>query len=204
MPRIGAGWRAALPWLLVIMLGACATRPPAEPPSGTTPGGATPLGWYGRFAVSSVESGAQAREERASGRFLLRREAGGAMIEISSPLGQTIAVARTNAFGARLETSRGEVFMAPSAEALLEQAFGWRIPVSQLPDWLEGRFARPLEYAPDDPQRAVATVADGWRVRIEEFRDARPRRLALHWPDGPEAGARRLALVLLIDGREER
>lgn len=203
MSLAGARWRFVLVLALLPWLAACATRPPADAVSGAGIGGRGPQGWFGRFAVSSFQAGPDAAEERVSGRFLLRRLAGGSVLEISSTLGQTMAVARTDASGARLETANGGVFTAPSAEALLEQAFGWRIPVAHLPDWLEGRFERPVEFSPDDPLRAVATVSGGWRVRVDEFRESRPRRIALQWPDPPEAGARRLALLLVIDGREE-
>lgn len=171
---------------LALALAGCATPTVIAPaPTAATPGEAH--GWYGRFSATSVVPGESAREERFSGRFLLRRSSGESVIEISSVLGQTMAVAHSGPQGARLETADGKVFTAASADELLEQVFGWRIPVALLPDWLEGRFG---------------ADAGGWRVRVEELRDQLPRRLALRWPEPPSAGRPTLALLLIIDGRE--
>ncbi len=186
--------------VLVLVLGACATPEASAPAPG--PAADTQVnGWYGRFSATSAVAGETAREERFSGRFLLRRTPGESVIEISSVLGQTMAVAHSGPAGARLETADGKIFTAASAEELLERVFGWRIPVSLLPDWLEGRFGSAAgEQA--GPAPATVIVAQGWRVRVEELRDERPRRLALRWPEPPSPGQPELALLLVIDGRE--
>lgn len=172
--------------VLVLALAGCAT-PAAIAPAPASGTAAEVHGWYGRFSATSVVPGDATREERFSGRFLLRRVSGESVIEISSVLGQTMAVARSGPHGARLETADGKVFTAPSADELLERVFGWRIPVALLPDWLEGR---------------LGADAGGWLVQIEELRDQLPRRLALRWPEPPSAGQPNLALLLIVDGRE--
>ncbi len=172
--------------VLVFVLAGCATPAAIAPaPASDTP--AAVHGWYGRFSATSVVPGNATREERFSGRFLLRRSSGESVIEISSVLGQTIAIARSGPNGARLETADGKVFTAASADELLERVLGWRIPVALLPDWLEGRFG---------------ADAGGWQVQVEELIDQLPRRLALRWPEPPRAGQASLALLLIIDGRE--
>ncbi len=195
--------------VLVLALAACATPEIVE----SVPGAgarAEAHGWYGRFSATSTAPGDAPREERFSGRFLLRRVSGGSVIEISSVLGQTMAIAHSGPGGARLETADGKVYTAASAEELLEQVFGWRIPVSLLPDWLEGHFGadtrgaagRSPAAAGAASAQAAAIVTEGWQVRVEELRNERPHRLALRWPEPPSPGLPALALLLIIDGRE--
>ena len=187
MARTLSAWRL-LAMVLVLATAACATPPPTGPAPGTLVPGEV-HGWYGRFSATSVvTTGDAPREERSSGRFLLRRSPdGGSVIEISSVLGQTMAVARNTPAGARLETADGKTFTAPSADELLARVFGWHFPVAQLPDWLEGR---------------IGSESGGWQVKVEESRDGAPRRLALRWPGRPDGGEPSLALLLIVDGRE--
>ena len=184
---------AALAAASVIALAGCAT--PSAPP-GPAAGEGPPNLWTGRFAATVTEAGDGAREERSSGRFSLRVEGPSTELELSSPLGQTIAQVRLDDGRATLLAADGKSWQAPSAEALTEQVFGWRVPLANLPDWLEGRIAEPTER---DGSRVVAGLDHGWSVRIDASEAGRPRRLALDWPAGGGAGERRLSLRLVVD-----
>jgi outer membrane lipoprotein LolB len=184
---------AALAAASVLALAGCAT--PSTPP-GPAAGEGPPNLWTGRFAATVTEAGDGAREERSSGRFSLRVEGPSTEIELSSPLGQTIAQVRLDDGRATLRAADGKSWQAPSAEALTEQVFGWRVPLANLPDWLEGRIAEPTER---DGSRVVAGLDHGWSVRIDASEAGRPRRLALDWPAGAGAGERRLSLRLVVD-----
>ena len=184
---------AALAAASVLALAGCAT--PSAPP-GPAAGEGPPNLWTGRFAATVTEAGDGAREERSSGRFSLRVEGPSTEIELSSPLGQTIAQVRLDDGRATLLAADGKSWQAPSAEALTEQVFGWRVPLANLPDWLEGRIAEPTER---DGSRVVAGLDHGWSVRIDASEAGRPRRLALDWPAGGGAGERRLSLRLVVD-----
>ncbi|MCO5106847.1 MAG: outer membrane lipoprotein LolB [Burkholderiaceae bacterium] len=184
---------AALAAAAAIALAGCAT-PGAAPGLATAEG--PPNLWTGRFAATVTEAGYDAREERSSGRFALRVEGARTELELSSPLGQTIAQVRLDAAGATLLAADGKSWQAPSAEALTEQVFGWRVPLANLPDWLEGRIAEPTER---DGARVVAGREHGWSVRIDAAGTGRPRRLALDWPAGAGGSQRRLSLRLVVD-----
>ncbi len=180
---------AALATALALGLAACATPPPVAAPAGGPPNE-----WSGRFAAT-VHSGA-AEPERSSGRYLLRADGVRAELELASPLGQTVARISLDEGQATLVTADGKSIRAVSAEALTEEAFGWRVPLANLADWLEGRIAQPTER---EGERVVAGVERGWSVRVEAHDGQRPRRLALEWPVGARPGERRLSVRLMID-----
>ncbi|MCO5100805.1 MAG: outer membrane lipoprotein LolB [Burkholderiaceae bacterium] len=170
-------------------------------PTVVAPPAAPPNFWSGRFAVTYAEGGYQPREERSSGRFTLLANGERRELDLSSPLGQTIAQVTLDSGEAVLVASDGSRYRAPSAETLTEQVFGWRVPIGDLPRWLAGRVAKPTQR---EDGRVVAGVDGGWSVRFEAFEGERPRRLALDWPaDGADGGAsyaaRRLELKLVVD-----
>ena len=184
---------AALAAALAIALAGCAT-PPTAPGQAVADG--PPNLWTGRFSATVTGSGDGAREERSSGRFSLRVDGPRTQIELSSPMGQTIAQVTLDAGLATLLASDGKSWQAPSAEALTEQVFGWRVPLGNLPDWLEGRIGEPTER---DGDRVVAGREHGWFIRIDSRDGDRPRRVALDWPAQAGDGERRLSLRLAID-----
>ena len=176
-----------------LLAAGCATPVPPPVPAAS---GATPNFWSGRFAVTYSEGGYQPREERSSGRFTLLADGERRELELSSPLGQTMAQVTLDANEAVLVASDGSRYRAPSAETLTEQVFGWRVPIGDLPRWLAGRVAQPTQR---DGGRVVAGIDSGWSVRFEAFDAGRPRRLSLDWPAGAADGARRLELKLVVD-----
>jgi len=178
---------------VALFVAGCAT--PVAPPAPETPG-TTPNFWSGRFAVTYSEGGYQPREERSSGRFTLLANGERRELELSSPLGQTMAQVTLDSGEALLVASDGSRFRAPSAETLTEQVFGWRVPIGDLPRWLAGRVAQPTQR---EDGRVVAGTDSGWSVRFEAFDGERPRRLSLDWPAATEDVARRLELKLVVD-----
>lgn len=187
--------RLALTWLAALSLaaGGCATAPPApEPQAGVTEAGQ----WSGRFAATVAEPGPEAVVERASGRFVLESRAGQTLLELLSPLGQTLATATLQDGRAELQTAAGERYEAASAEALVERAFGWRMPIGDLPRWLRGRLDGPGEH---ENGRQVTGVENDWAIRLHDWRTGGPGRLDLDWPAVPASGQRKLNLKLIVD-----
>lgn len=180
----------------VLSLAGCAGLPGTATDATTPPDAATPTHWSGRFAVTVTESGHEPREERASGRFVLDSLGPATVLELFSPLGQTLASARIDSTGATLVAADGQRYQAPSAELLTEQVVGWRVPVGDLPRWLRGELEQPDKVLAGRP---VSGMERGWTIRMENWQPAGPRRLALEWPDRADQTGRRISVRLIVD-----
>ena len=168
----------------------CASAGCAVLPAPTLPGTAGVSTWHGRFAVTLTPAD-QSQAQRSSGRFTLSTSSKAAELELISPLGATLALARVDERGATMSTADGKRWDAASAEALTEQALGWRVPVLRLPGWLRGEVAEPLqtEPAPGGGTRLVQGRDGDWTVQIDQWSDHGPQRMTLRWPADPAAAS---------------
>ncbi len=151
--------------------------------------------WSGRFALTI--SAPEAAEQRQSGSFSLTERRNVTELELSNPLGVTLASARIEASGATLVTADGKRFEADSAEELTEKLFGWRIPIQRLPAWFSGKPARitGFQTEPDRPSRLEQPEQpeprarpktgeeDGWLIRYDLWKDDRLARIQIDFPD---------------------
>jgi len=173
---------------LALVLAGCASLP-------TTTGGAR---YSGRFAL--VVNGSD-RHETASGRFDLTVGRSDVTLDLSTPLGTTVARVQSGPGGARLTvpTAGGlRTEQGPDPDALSLQVLGWTLPVSGIGDWIEGRPApdRPYRLARGEDGTAQLEQ-DGWTIRFETVgAEARVRRLDLSRPQQGEAPAVTLRVVL--------
>jgi outer membrane lipoprotein LolB len=159
--------RLALGVAAAAVLGACASLPE----HGVAPPGGFELS--GRVAV-------QHAKESGSARIFWRHSRDADQMLITTPVGQGIANLTREGDRFLLVTSDKREFRAADAETLTEEALGWRLPLSGLADWVQGRASpgRPAEVIPqavDGPE----IHQDGWRVAYEEFREGRPFRMRL-------------------------
>ena len=165
------------------LLTACALAP-------RLPSSPTQLEYSGRFSVSWRTDPGENNAQRASGNFLLRVDGPRSELEVSSPLGQTLAVARVAPGEATLVSADGARFSASDAQTLTEQAFGWPAPLAQLPLWLAGASSaggapaamagREAAAGPGgsaSPAQAPTRFIDAnWQVSIDEWQAGAPRR----------------------------
>ncbi len=179
-----------------LVLGGCAAlAPDATPPEPER--GPALSEWAGRFSALYTQPGAPGETQNASGRFRLAHRDGKTLLELSTPIGQTIAQAQVDHQGARLTDHQGRHYQATSVESLTEQLFGWRVPVLRLSAWLQGQFGPAGEAGPG--QSWVGQEA-GWELRVENWLDGRSvRTLQLSWPAAGVAADRRLRLRLIVD-----
>ena len=166
----GAPARAlAVSFLLVTLLTACAT-PILAPPD---------RAYSGRFAVTTALG---EQRENVSGRFNLEIRGPQQIVELSSPLGTTVARVEIEPGGARATGGQMQEVRGADADALTQQLLGWPLPVSGLADWIEGRPV-PTRVARVEREggRVVLLEQDGWTIRLPEYSEAtaRPRRLVL-------------------------
>lgn len=184
-PSQGAAGR----WLVVlfvILVTGCATMP--ETTSDRL--------YTGRFSAVAVQG---EKRESVSGRFSVEVRGDRQRIDLSTPLGTTVARIEVgpegaNASGPGMRDARG-----PDADALAEQLLGWRLPVSGLPDWIEGRPV-PSRRAVlgHEGSRLVLIEQDGWTVRIDDTfaTSGRPRLIVLERAASPLAPGVVLRLVV--------
>jgi outer membrane lipoprotein LolB len=165
--------RLALCVATAAILGACVTLPEhgAAPPGG--------FELSGRVAVRNAK-------DSGSARIFWRHSIDADEMLITSPVGQTIARIRRNDGRFSLETGDRKAYRASDAETLTEQALGWRLPLSGLSDWVQGRASpdRPAEVT--GAGEGLEIRQDGWRVAYEEFREDRPTRMRLSREGGIE------------------
>ena len=162
----------AFAFLAVIALSACAEL------QRTGPREDAEFELAGRIAV-------RYREEAASGNVAWRHARDADELLITSPVGS--AVARLVREGGEfvLSTSDQREFRARDAEALTEQALGFRLPIAGLADWVRGRAAagQPATLVRDAQGRPATLEQGGWRIEYQEFRaDGLPVRLKLAYP----------------------
>lgn len=171
--------RALAALLLALLLAACASAPraPAE------------QRWSGRFSALATQG---EWRESVSGRFLLEQRGLRYSLELSTPIGGTVARIESGPEGASARGLQIAETHGPDAEALSQELLGFALPVRGLPDWIQGR-----PY-PGPSQRSDEILEqDGWRIRVLE-RDSQgePRRLLFERAESPDAPAVRLQLVL--------
>jgi outer membrane lipoprotein LolB len=177
------GWLAVL---LATVLTGCATAPATTPDRLYT----------GRFsAVATLGD----KRESVSGRFSVEVRGDRQRIDLATPLGTTVARIEVGPDGASASGPGMQDARGPDADALAEQLLGWRLPVSGLSDWIEGRPvpSRPARVERDG-DRAVLIDQDGWTVRIAETFAAsdRPRLVVLERAASPLAPGVILRLVV--------
>jgi outer membrane lipoprotein LolB len=177
---------------LATLVAGCGSLPPADP---------TMTIHTGRFSAVIRQGGSQ---ESVTGRFTLATGGGRTVLDLASPLGNTLARVEADAGGASLTAPRDDGTLATwegtDADALAESVLGYRLPVTGLPDWIAGRAVaeRPALRSPQDGP-AQRIEQDGWIIVVDQWFDQNglPRRLTLDRGTGSEATpALRLRLVL--------
>lgn len=111
-------------------------------------------------------------------------------LDLSSPLGQTIARLSGDASGVRLQTPDGRIETASDWASLTTRALGWPLPVEGLAFWIQGvpRAGAPAAVEPGQDGMPASLRQDGWSIVYLAFeRDgdgtSRPQRLTLDYPE---------------------
>ena len=184
----GASMRAlAVALTSAALLTACATTPSVSPAD---------RAYTGRFAVTTALG---EKRENVSGRFNFEVRGHQQLLELASPLGTTVARIEIEPGGARVIGAQMQEVRGADADAVTEQLLGWRLPVSGLADWIEGRpVAERAARLQRDGDRIVFIEQDGWEIRLSEYFEGteRPRRLALERPAGPSTPSVLLRLIV--------
>ncbi len=125
------------------------------------------------------------REEAASGNVAWRHARDTDELLITSPVGSVVARLVRDDTGFLLTTSDKRELRADDAEALTEQALGFRLPLAGLADWVRARpvAGQPAVLVRDAQGRPASLEQSGWRIEYQETRaDGLPTRLKLSYP----------------------
>jgi outer membrane lipoprotein LolB len=189
-PHHSAGSHALL---LLLALTACAT-PPAREPSPTVLDLASPRysNWQIRGRVSLVKG-----DQGWHANLNWRENAGRYQLDLSGPLGQGAVRLEGDAAGVRLRTANGHDYVAEDADALVQAATGWQLPVAGIRYWVRGVPVpgRPALVETDADRRLVSLTQSGWKIRYERFQDVDGRA----WPTRMQLTTDDLSVRLVVD-----
>ena len=151
--RHGAALAAAC-----LALAGCAATPPAGPDATYV---------AGRLALQ-VDATAERPAQSLNAGFELRGDAQRGELRLNTPLGTTLAAAYWGPGEARLVTPQGERRF-DDLDALSLEAFGERLPLRALPDWLRGRPWAGQGEAVQPLQPGPGFVQLGWTIDLVRF-----------------------------------
>ena len=156
MTGIAAARRAATG--LCVLLAACATVPPGT--FDRTVRGET---IEGRLSVRYTDQ-RTGKDDGSSGRFVWTTDRDTLELSLLDPLGQTVALVRSNATASSITFRDGRRVDGDTPEALTERTLGWTLPLRGLRYWLVGRAdpSRPSSQLPDGRLRQ-----DDWAIRFD-------------------------------------
>jgi len=110
-------------------------------------------------------------QESFSARFYWRQNGSRFLIDLWGPLGQGRIALEGN--DRRLELRQGDTLISEGApDLVMRQHLGWSLPLSVLPQWVQGRPAdgvdvRDAKY--DEAGRLTAFSQLDWRVELERY-----------------------------------
>lgn len=185
-------WTAAS--LMVSLLAACAT------PERIAPDGDTAFQRTGRFSVT-VEH-VDGTRDAVQGGFAWLDTGTTLTLDLSNPLGSTLARVTVNNGLATLTHSNGAQEYAPDADSLVDKVLGSPVPVAGLRDWLRGRTAAGVTHDTEtdsDTGQLAGFVQNGWRVRLSRYDALGPTVLQLNRNDGTRTLRVRLAITPVAD-----
>ena len=170
MRRIGC--RIAVLFVGVAVLAACATGPRSVPGDREAAWSdqrerlEALSGWRaeGRLAVRTRDDAGNANFvwiEEGEDRFRLRLE---------GPLGQGGGRLVVDGAQAVLTTGDGQRYASPDAGRLLDELYGWDIPVAGLRQWLVGLPGADADYELDRFGRITSLEWRGWRIEYRRYR----------------------------------
>lgn len=153
-------------FLLAVVAG-CASVPKYQPPED---------GFVLRGKLGVVQ-----QDESFSARFYWRQSGPNFVIDLWGPLGQGRVGLAGNDRLLELQDGDGTLISQGPPDIVMQQHLGWSLPLSVLPEWVQGRPAAGLPV--DDPVydadgRLASFGQLSWRVELERYQRVDPVREA--------------------------
>ena len=111
----------------------------------------------GRFSLRN-------EDKSYSGRLSWRHDRGGDRVLLSSPLGQGMAEIVSDAEGAHLTASDGQIYSAADTETLTRDVLGYPLPLAQMSDWVRATLRDAEESTIDEFGRPLSQRVAMWRI----------------------------------------
>jgi len=183
----GAAARRALALLLAIAIAGCASLPATAPSTIGAQTADEPFSICGRISARHGDAG-------VAGGFAWMHDAFRDVIDLATPLGQTLAKLEGDGQGVSVELQDGRVETARSWRELTERAFGVTIPVDGLAAWVRAvpHGGSPYTLERDARGRVSLLRQDGWQIVYTYADDAqqRPFRVVATMPGGEPVDVR--------------
>jgi len=158
--------------LLLTALSSCATIAPPAPKTSAMSWStrkaqlAQILNWQinGKIAVTTSQDSGSANIDWS-------QRAQNYTISLYGPLGANNVTLNGSANKVTMQTSNGQTVSAGSAEQLLAQQWGWKLPVSYLKYWIRGLPVpnMPQQSRYDDAQRIATLNQGGFTVQYSDY-----------------------------------
>ncbi|PJX21085.1 hypothetical protein CAP48_17410 [Advenella sp. S44] len=159
--------------LVAATLAACSTVPtkPAQPSGASVDG---TFERSGRFALTVYDRSAERNRDSVQGGFTWLDTGAVLTLDLTNPLGSTLARVVVADDQAVLTRSNGQRTVASDPDALVAEVLGSPIPVSGMRNWLKGmRDGQGAEAV-----RSKQTFSEaGWQVNMSDFDAKGPTRL---------------------------
>lgn len=152
--------RALATLLAGVVLAGCTTLQPQTPPASSE-------SVSGRMSVK-VDATPSTPARSVSASFELQGTPQDGRLDLSTPLGTTIAQARWSGRKALLTTG-GEQRSYPDLDALTQDMLGESLPIVALFDWLRGRAWAGAPSRPSVPPAETGFQQLGWDVDLARF-----------------------------------
>src|SRR3546814_673890 len=148
----------------------------------------------GRFAVTVNYFGG--KHEAVQGGFAWHDTGNALTLDLTNPLGNTLARVSVLPGLATLTRSNGEREQAAHPDALVEQVLGSPMPVAGLRDWLQGRVddAGVSGLQKNDQGQIDSFSQGGWRVQLSRYDAQGPALLRMNRNDPDRTSCGRLVI----------
>lgn len=154
---------------LCALLGGCATTAPTDLPDHPVAPYRDNLSLSGRLTANYQKDGTP---ESVTVNFSWLQAPARTDIELSDPLGQTVAVIAITPEQASLTQPKAAPRVAATIDELGRQTLGWALPVAGLRQWLQG-YATRQDGSPfvASPRYNTVVTQDGWRLQYVTWQD---------------------------------
>ncbi|MDO5667115.1 MAG: outer membrane lipoprotein LolB [Alcaligenaceae bacterium] len=137
----------------------------------------------GRFAVLSFDKRENINKDAVQGGFVWRDFGRYLELDLTNPLGNTLARVEVNDFQSVLINSSGQRLVAASPDDLIARALDGRpLPVSGIRYWVKGELMPSIpaqEIERDEQGRLLSAFQNGWQVSLSNYDAKGPTRLHL-------------------------